>query len=190
MVLADVAAGVVRVVLAVVFATACLHKLRAPGPFVAVLRAYRILPDRIVAIAASAAILAEGFVAMAIWLPALATAALACAGLLLVGYSAAIAVNLRRGRRHIDCGCGFGSRAQPISPILIARNVILLAGCVALMLARTASPVAEAVPRGGLDLARIALVVAGAGALLLCHRSFETLLANAPALERLAAGRR
>ncbi len=190
--LVEVATGIARVVLAVVFATACLHKLRAPGRFVGVLRAYRVLPDRIAGVAAAIVMLAEGCVAITLWLPAIAPAALACGSLLLIAYSAAIALNLRRGRRHIDCGCGFGSRAQPISPILIGRNGILVSICLALMFAGAGEPGAA----NGLDgagiagLSRIVLVVAGAAALLLCHRSFETLLANAPALARLeVAGR-
>jgi len=44
---------------------------------------------------------------------------------LLAIYAAAIAVNLRRGRRELDCGCmGFGRR-RSISPGMVWRNVVL-----------------------------------------------------------------
>ena len=51
------------------------------------------------------------------------------AALLLGLYAAGIVVNLRRGRRHIDCGCGVGSRAQPISAGLVVRNTVLIGLC-------------------------------------------------------------
>jgi hypothetical protein len=43
-------------------------------------------------------------------------------------YGGALAVNLLRGRRQIDCGCGLSGAAggeQPLSWWLVARNVVL-----------------------------------------------------------------
>ncbi|MBW2726382.1 MAG: methylamine utilization protein MauE, partial [Deltaproteobacteria bacterium] len=58
----------------------------------------------------------------------------AMAALLLGVYSAAIAVNLVRGRRGIDCGCLGPAADQSISPALLGRNAILVAGALAAML--------------------------------------------------------
>jgi hypothetical protein len=100
---------------------------------------------------------------------------------LLVVYAGAIGANLWRGRRHIDCGCGLGSRAQPISLGLIARNALLIGLCGLVPLAP---------PLFVSSSGAAALIVACAATLLLCQRIFETLLANGPALERLEAGAR
>ena len=42
---------------------------------------------------------------------------------LLLAYAAVMAINLVRGRRFIDCGCG--GAAQPLSLGLVLRNVVL-----------------------------------------------------------------
>jgi hypothetical protein len=46
---------------------------------------------------------------------------------LLAVYSLAIAANLARGRRTLDCGCGIGGTKQPISEWLLVRNAFLAA---------------------------------------------------------------
>ena len=38
-----------------------------------------------------------------------------------------MAINLRRGRAHIDCGCGQSFLAQSLSWTLVARNAVLAA---------------------------------------------------------------
>jgi Methylamine utilisation protein MauE len=45
--------------------------------------------------------------------------------LLLALFAAAMAVNLRRGRAHIDCGCGQSFLKQTLSWILVVRNAVL-----------------------------------------------------------------
>ena len=46
------------------------------------------------------------------------------AGLLVI-YAVAIGVNLKRGRRQIDCGCG--DEPTPLSRALVVRNCVLVA---------------------------------------------------------------
>jgi hypothetical protein len=70
--------------------------------------------------------------------------------LLLYGF--AIAVNLARGRRDIDCGCGGLMERQALSEALVLRNALLAGAALA-----SALPVAPRV-FGGLD----ALTVFGA----------------------------
>jgi hypothetical protein len=47
--------------------------------------------------------------------------------LLLALFAVAMAINLRRGRAHIDCGCGQSFLKQTLSWTLIARNAALVA---------------------------------------------------------------
>ena len=44
---------------------------------------------------------------------------------LLLGYAGGMAINLRRGRDRIECGCG--GAAQPLSWSLIGRNIAIAA---------------------------------------------------------------
>ena len=130
----DPAVGVLLLVcLALLFASASLHKLGDPGHFAEVLRAYQVLPEGAVRLAPLVP-LAELSVAAGL-LP-FATrfgAGLGGAGLL-VAYAAAIAVNLRRGRRDLACGCGGPDDARPIAPWMVARNLMLALGLLAITL--------------------------------------------------------
>src|SRR5262249_14927936 len=79
------------------------------------------------------------------------TYGLAWAAALLGLYAAAIAVNLARGRRHLDCGCTGPALRRPISGWLVLRNLVLVAIAPA-DLAPLATP-----PLGGIDrLTRVA----------------------------------
>ena len=44
---------------------------------------------------------------------------------LLILFAVAMAINIRRGRRHIDCGCFQSALKQTLSWILVARNAAL-----------------------------------------------------------------
>jgi hypothetical protein len=124
---------VVRASLCLLMAAAAVHKAADLPSFAETLRNYRILPARGVGLAVVFVVGVEAAIAIGLLLPQTAPfAAPLCAGLLLV-YSAAIGVNLSRGRLHIDCGC-LGPRAragvrQPISPWLLARNGVLVVAC-------------------------------------------------------------
>ena len=102
-----------------------LDKLREPALFRDAVEDYALLPAALVPAFARALPLVEAL-AGALLLPG-ATRALGAAlgGALLVLVSAAIAINLRRGRTRIDCGCG-GAAHTPLSRGLVARNAVLL----------------------------------------------------------------
>ena len=120
--------------LALLFVSAALHKLRGLAGFTEVLRAYRVLPAALAGCAPLVP-LAELAVAVGLLTPATRSgAALGGAGLLLA-YAAAIGVNLGRGRYQLACGCGGPDEARPITPWMVARNVLL-----ALLLAMTLLP--------------------------------------------------
>ncbi len=169
-----------RIVLTAVLAAAAAHKLRDLRGFFGVLSAYRVLPERLVPPAGLVAIALEASVALAFWLPAVSRGAAAVGAGLLTLYALAIGVNLRRGRSHLDCGCSFGDRGQPISNALVLRNGLLVLACGASVLASRAAIGSWTVS---------AIAIAGGAGLLIAYRGFETLLANGPALSRLAPER-
>ena len=129
-----VLALMMRTALAVLFVSAAGHKLRARVAFQGVLHAYRLLPASFVPVAAPAIAVVELGLAVALLLPVGRTLGALGAVTLLTVYSVAIAVNLARGRRAIDCGCGAPGERQPISEWLLVRNVGL-AGVALLTLA-------------------------------------------------------
>ncbi len=116
---------VLRAALALLFASAARHKLRDLAGFRGVLQAYRLLPERLVAVTAPVVVGIELGLAAALVLPATRSLAGLGAAALLTAYSFAIAINLARGRRAIDCGCGGPGARQPISEWLVLRNALL-----------------------------------------------------------------
>lgn len=110
---------------ALLFGSAAWHKLRAPAEFAAALEAYRLLPGRLLAPMAVLLPLAELATAAGILWPVTRASAAIVGALLLLAYAAGIFINLRRGRRDIDCGCaGFGQR-RAIAPWMVWRNLAL-----------------------------------------------------------------
>jgi hypothetical protein len=110
---------------AVLFGAAALHKLAAHHQFRAALVAYDILPARMVGTARYLLPLCELLIATGLLTTAARAMAIGFAACILFVYAVAIAVNLRRDRRYIDCGCaGFGKR-RPIAPWMVVRNLSL-----------------------------------------------------------------
>lgn len=111
----------VRGGLAAMFASAAVHKLRDVASFAATIRSYRVLPAAASATAAVVLPIAEFATAIAL-VVRFSPYAVANALALLALYSAAIALNLARGRRDIDCGCLGPGHRQPLSEWLLVRN--------------------------------------------------------------------
>ncbi len=120
-----IAAWVARLVLAGVFAAAALHKWRDLRGFSEAVAAHRLVPSALVPAIACAFAACETAVALGLLWPASAVGASAAAASLLALYSGAIAINLARGRREIDCGCS--AHPQPLSHGLLLRNALLAA---------------------------------------------------------------
>jgi uncharacterized membrane protein YphA (DoxX/SURF4 family) len=116
-----VIATIVRCALAWLFLAAAIHKLRDLGDFRSVLAAYRVMPEALVG--AAAWLVAVFEIAIGVGALLRLPAAFVGAAVVLTGYAAAIGVNLTRGRRFIDCGCG--GAAQPLSAGLVVRNGVL-----------------------------------------------------------------
>jgi hypothetical protein len=113
------------VALAAVFAVAAVAKLRDLPIFAAVVQNFRILPEFLDR--PFAYVLPAGELAIAVGLLIEASRGWAAAGALglLAAFTMAIAVNLARGRREIDCGCFGTSHRQTLSGWLIGRNSAL-----------------------------------------------------------------
>jgi uncharacterized membrane protein YphA (DoxX/SURF4 family) len=108
-----------------VFVGAGLAKLRNRRMFPGVVANYRLLPDALVGSVAMALPIAEVSIGAAL-IVGLRLAAIP-AGLLLLTFAAAMAINIGRGRSHIDCGCGRSELRQPLSRALVVRNLVLAA---------------------------------------------------------------
>ena len=117
---------VAALVLSYVFVLAGVHKCRAPAEFATTLANYRILPEGLTRQCVYLLPVVEIMTGVALLIPATARTAAFSAGTLLCMYIAAIAINLLRGRRNIDCGCGGPAQKQTISEWMIARNGLLL----------------------------------------------------------------
>lgn len=167
-----------------VLATAGLAKVRHRALLPGVVANYRLLPDAL--IAPVAALLPPGELALGAGMIVsglsgglLRPLGFIAAALFLV-FAGAMAINVRRGRTQIDCGCGHSGLRQPIGPALVARNLVLAAFALVHALAGSADPALA-----GTNLA-IALV-AGA-CLYLLTELFNALVALAAS--PLANGRR
>ena len=119
-----VVGAIVRGSFALLFVTAGAHKLRAVPEFTGTLAGYRILPGAWVSPAARLLPLLECLIAAALLAPPASAAASLAGAALLSGYAVAMALNLMRGRRQLDCGC-LGPRGGVISPALVLRNLLL-----------------------------------------------------------------
>jgi uncharacterized membrane protein YphA (DoxX/SURF4 family) len=120
-----------RATLALLLLSAGVHKLQHLAAFRSALQGYRLLPPGLVAPAASALVLTELGLGVGLLAPGpSSTVALATAALFIL-YAAAIGVNLARGRRHIDCGCGGPAGRTGLSEALLARNAVLVAAACA-----------------------------------------------------------
>ena len=117
---------IAALILSYVFVVAGLHKCRAPAEFAATLANYRILPEGLNRQAVYLVPVLEIMTGVALLIPATAKLASFCASGLLCIYIAAIGINLLRGRRNIDCGCGGPAQKQTISEWMIVRNGTLL----------------------------------------------------------------
>src|SRR5205814_5598890 len=114
-----------RTAFALLFAVAASHKVRDPARFRATLADYRLLPAPFVWPAAMLTIGAELAVAVVLFVSSWRALGPLTAAALLCVYAVAMAINLARGRRHLDCGCAGPAHRQPISGGLVVRNALL-----------------------------------------------------------------
>jgi hypothetical protein len=108
-----------------VFAAAVAGKVRHRHELAGVVANYRLLPEGLAGSAAWMIVGLECLAALSLlsgwWLTAGATLAIG----LLAGFALAMAINLTRGRREIDCGCFQLGLRQRLSAGLVMRNLVL-----------------------------------------------------------------
>jgi hypothetical protein len=129
--------------LAMVFAASAWTKIADIGNFEAAVVNYRLLPAAVVKVFARALPMVEAAAAIGLLIARTRlTSTLVLLGLLAV-FTAAIAANLIRGRRDIDCGCFGPALKQRLSAWLIVRNATLIAAAsMALLPAAKRNPTA------------------------------------------------
>ncbi|GEN98526.1 hypothetical protein NSE01_03590 [Novosphingobium sediminis] len=159
-----------------VFLQAAHAKLRHRELLAGVIANYRLLPAALVAPAALLLAPAELVIAIGLLLGGNMLAAGAAIMLLLI-FAAAMGVNIARGRREIDCGCGRSQLRQPLSWLLVTRNIVLAALLVPQLF--------PAAPRTTADLA---IAFAGGLAVFVIVQLFNAI--GALAASPLAAQRR
>ncbi|CCW15998.1 Methylamine utilization protein mauE [Sphingobium indicum BiD32] len=96
------------------------HRMLLPG----VIANYRLLPTGLVVPVAKILPIAEIGIGGAL-IAGFAPLPVILAILLLTLFGVAMAINIRRGRTHIDCGCGRSQLRHPIGWPLVARNIVL-----------------------------------------------------------------
>ena len=101
-----------RLTVAAIFALAAIHAMRDWTVFAGIVERYRIAPRRLSVIAARTVPPLELAAAAALLVPSRAGAALGLC--LMASFTAAIVLNIARGRVSIDCGCG-GVSGQTLS---------------------------------------------------------------------------
>ncbi len=163
-------------VLAAIFIASAAMKFADLDEFRGALESYRIAPSVFEPLLTLAIPLVELFAAIGLMFTNLRAEAAIALLVLLSIFSAAIAINLLRGRVYIDCGCFGPALRQKISWWLAARN------CALAVFAIVAAVPASPRDLGALDLVTIAL---GAATLAILYAAVNYLLANAPRLAAL-----
>jgi uncharacterized membrane protein len=168
---------VAMLLLAAIFGAAAITKLRELEAFAAVVEQYDLLPTRLVRPFAHGLPVVELAAALCLLVPATRAPAAMVLTLLLLVFAAAMAVNLVRGRRDVDCGCFVGLLKQRISWPLVVRNIVLAGFGLALLAGDTGRALAP------LDWVT---VLAGTACLLLLYGAIGRLFGLGPSTARAA----
>jgi Methylamine utilisation protein MauE len=122
----DPAIGILIVAcIALLFASAAVHKLRDLRRFDEIFAAYGFAPMNSGARISWIVPILEITVAAGLAVKVSRPYAGALGIIMLSGYAAAIAVNLRRGHRDLACGCGGPDEQRTIAAWMVWRNVLL-----------------------------------------------------------------
>ena len=172
----DPAIGLLTIAcIALLFASAAVHKLRDLKGFDEIFAAYGVLPTALARLSRAVPIL-EFAVAVGLLIPASRRYAAAAGIALLLVYAAAIAVNLRRGRRDLACGCGGPNERRPIAAWMVWRNIAIAAAATIALATWTARP---------LNITDAVTVVFGLLSIALAYLCADQLLAHAQRGQRL-----
>ncbi|MCC6983974.1 MAG: hypothetical protein IT535_11935 [Bauldia sp.] len=117
---------------ALVFARAAWHKASDFTAFTGFVSDYQLVPESQVKAASYGLVAAEIAVVLALLVPGGQGIGALLAIALYALYAGAMAVNIRRGRTSIECGCG--GAPNLLSPALLVRNGVLAAVAALVML--------------------------------------------------------
>ncbi|WP_417308724.1 MauE/DoxX family redox-associated membrane protein [Devosia sp.] len=122
--LASMLTATVTVFMSLLFARAAWHKAADFTEFTGFVADYQLLPERLVIPASAAIVAAEVLVVLLQLIPGGQVPGLLLGIAMLGVYAAGMAINIRRGRTTIECGCG--GAGQPLGWSLVLRNLILM----------------------------------------------------------------
>ena len=159
----------ISVCCALLFGGAGLHKLRHHALAQQSIADYQLVPPALVPITGWLVSLLEIAIASGLLFATTRVIAATLGAALLCLYAIAMAINLYRGRRDLDCGCSFGGTRQSISELLVLRNVLL-----AVLL------LASSLPASDRGLGALDVFTLGAGVLVasLLYATLNTLIEN------------
>ena len=166
-----VVSWIAALAVALLFAAAALHKLRDWSRFSGILADYRLLPSAFVTPGASLIVLLEVATVALLLAPGLRPVGGLLAGTLLVVYAVGIAINLRRGRTTLDCGCVSAGHRRRIHRSMVVRNLLLAAAMLLVVVPPTSRGL---MPLDLLTMAGVTLVV------VLLYLTIDTLAAVIP----------
>jgi hypothetical protein len=165
---------------ALLFASAAAHKLRDLQRFAEIFAAYGLGPASTGLGIAWMVPTFEIVVAAGMVIEVSRPYAAALGIAMLSGYAVAIAVNLRRGRRDLACGCGGRDAQRPIAAWMVWRNILI-----ALSMALASLPRSDRV----LDATDGITVGFGMLTIALVYLCIDQLLSNAQRGSRLRGAR-
>ncbi len=123
--LTSLLAAALTVFVSLIFARAAWHKLGEFTEFTGFVADYKLVPERLVGPVSFAIVGAECASVALQLVPNGRPFGLGIAVLMLLAYAGAMAINIRRGRTSIECGCG--GAVQPLAWSLVVRNGLLAA---------------------------------------------------------------
>ena len=165
--------------LASVFLLAGAAKLRDPDTFRATVEEYRLLPAAAAAVLAWVLPVAECLAGVLLFLADTRTAGALLTLLLLALVTGAIGINLVRGRRRLDCGCGWGTEV-PIGAGIVVRNLVLAGAALLLLLPVADRPTVWLDVLGAVFLALFLIGMHALATSLLAHHARLLSLRNLP----------
>jgi hypothetical protein len=115
-----------RVCAGLAFGLAAFDKILHWSILEGVIQNYRLLPQVLVRPVAYALPPVEVAISLALLSGMMLFPAIASAMALLLIFALAMAINIRRGRHYIDCGCHQSFLRQAVRPALVVRNLVLI----------------------------------------------------------------
>ncbi len=175
--LSTLPATIVTLFLSYLFIVGGGQKLSDLHSFQHALEEYKVLPASWSALASLLIPLTEVLAGLAVLIPSVRSPALMVLAVLLAAYTAAIAINILRGRADLDCGCAGPGQKQTINAWLLGRNIVLLSMA---LLSASVSAVAA------IGLLSWGFAFLGATLTVLIYHVVNQLIANNTLLRRIA----